>query len=232
MKLPHPRLGFLLVAALASPAITFSQPAEKPVPVLAEPNHKVALENAWLRVIDVHFPPGQTTLYHVHTIPSVVVELSDATIVSQEWGAAPGAPRATKPGESRYAPYDEKPLTHRVTNRGPGLFHVLDIELLRSPAVAATPPPAASANLKLEWEQKLARLYELTVAAGKSTEVEASGCAHLLIGVSGTVQTSAGASAAGREVRAGEYAFFPPQSGLRIDNRNSGSAACILLELK
>lgn len=231
--LPH-RLVALALAALAWPAAAHAQPPEKPVPVLAEPNHKVTLENAYLRLIDVHFPPGQTTLYHIHTVPSVVVELSDSTIVAQEWGAAPAAVRHVVPGEARYAPYDAQPLTHRVTNVGQSVFHVLDIELLRPPASVDIAPAAASPEMKLEWEQKLVRLYKFSLAAGKQAKVAPGGCAHLLIGVSGTVQSatgSSGASAPG-ELKPGAYLFFAPGSRIQIDNRGQEAAACVLLELK
>jgi len=155
--------------------------------------------------------------------------MSDATIVTQELGAAPAAARQVKPGEARYAPYDEKPLTHRVTNTGKTVFHVLDIELLRSPASVDTAPAAESRDLKLEWEQKLVRVYKFSLTSGKRTVVAASGCAHLLIGVSGTVQTAASAS---RELKAGEYLFFAPGSPIQVDNRADAAAECVLLELK
>src|SRR5882724_12782167 len=92
------RLGSVIIATLAWPIWSFSQALEKPVPVVQEPNHVVAFENDFIRMIDVHFPAGKTTLFHVHTIPSVVVELSNATIVTQEFGSAPAAPRTTHPG--------------------------------------------------------------------------------------------------------------------------------------
>ena len=226
---PHPalhvRIALLFAVALTSPAL--AQSSEKPVPVREEPNHKVAFENDYIRMIDVHFPAGATTLYHIHTIPSVVIELSNATIVSQEWGAAPPAPRATKPGETRYAPYDEKPLTHRVTNRGPGIFRVLDVELLHATASADAAAPISSPELKLEWEQKLARLYHVALAAEKHLELKADGCAHLLVSVSGAVQT-----APNHELKAGEYLYFARSERISINNRDHEDATCVLLELR
>ncbi len=231
---PLPRFLLIAVAALAWPAMAWSQPPEKPVPVLQEPNHKVTLENAYLRLIDVHFPSGQTTLYHIHTVASVVVELSDSTIVSQEWGAAPTAARHVAPGETRYAPYDEMPLTHRVTNAGASVFHVLDIELLRSSVGVEPAQPPPSPEIKPEWEQKLARLYQLALAPGKQTDVKPGGCAHLLVGVAGTVQIAAetGGTKVNRALPAGEYQFFAPGSHIQINNRDQAEAKCVLLELK
>ena len=229
MKAPRSCFALLLLHALA-----FAQSPEKPVLVVNEPCHKVTLENAWLRMLDVRVPADATTLYHVHTIPSVVVRISNANIVSQDWGAPPSAPSISAPGESRYAPYDEKPLTHRVTNRGPGVFHVLDIELLRSPADAALAPPSAPPELKLEWEQKLVRFYRAALASGKEFAVPRNGCAHLVISVYGNVQatTDSATNKASRELKAGEYLFFAPQSRIQVDNRGQEPASCIVLELK
>ena len=224
---PRLALALLCIAALA-------QSAETPVPVRDEPNHRVTFENDYLRMIEVHIPAGVTTLYHLHTIPSVVIRMSRTTIVSQEWGAAPPAPSPTAPGETRYAPYDEKPLTHRVTNRGPGVFQVLDIELLRPLASIDPTPPTPPPDFKLEWEQNRVRLYQLPLAAGKQTGIAANGCAHLLVSVSGAVQTSAGANATGtnRELKAGGYLYFAPHRRLQIGNRGTAAASCLLLELR
>jgi quercetin dioxygenase-like cupin family protein len=224
----------LAAAALAWPVAAFSQAPEKTVPVRDEPRHRVALENAHIRLIDVRFSPGTTTLYHTHTIPSVIVELSDSTIVTQEWGAAPAAPRHVAPGETRYAPYDEKPLTHRVTNAGSSEFHVLDIELLRPPASAGATPPATAPGLKLDWEQPLVRLYQLALAPDQRSEVPVDGCAYLVVGIEGTVQTgtSSDGATSTHELKAGEYRFFTPGSRFQIVNHGQDAARCVLLQLK
>ncbi len=224
----------LFAAAIAVTSAASAQVPEKPVPVREEPNHVVTFENDFIRMIDVHFPAGTTTLYHVHTIPSVVVELSHSTIVTQELGAAPAAPRATHPGETHYAPYDEKPLTHRVTNQGPGVFHVLDIELLRQPAVLDRALVAAPADSKLEWEQKFGRLFHLEFAPRGNREVIASPRAHLLICVEGEVIADSGGANAHliQELKSGDYRYFPPGTGLRLNNPTMDAPKCVLLELK
>lgn len=227
------RLG-LFAAALTVVSTASAQSPEKPVPVVKEPNHVVAFENDFIRLIDVQFPAGKTTLYHVHTIPSVVVELSNATIVTQEYGDAPAAPRTTHPGESRYAPYDEKPLTHRVTNQGPGIFRVLDIELLRRPADVETAPVSAPTDAKLEWEQKRARLFHLELAPRGFRELSASKRAYLLICATGEVDAEIGSATANKihELKSGDYRYFPPGTRLRINNPTMDATTCVLLELK
>ena len=105
--------------------------ADDPVPVQAEPKHKTVFENAFVRVIDVQIAPREITLYHRHVLPSVVVYLTRSTNRSESWPDHEILTRDIGPGQSRYAPYDLKPLTHRVTNTGAGLFRVFDIIVLR-----------------------------------------------------------------------------------------------------
>lgn len=204
---------------LAAPAFA----AEQPIPVAQEPRHKVALENAYVRVIDVHIPPGDTSLYHVHVIPSVVVELTHSLIVSQTYGQAAPPPRQVEPGESRYAPYDSKPLTHRVTNRGEDVFHVLDIELLH-PGGAAFGPPIEASGTVLAWAEKTVRSYRVSVPAGARCAIAPAAAARLVVAVSGA------GSIDGADLPAQAYRFFEPGRPVEIEARG-GAADYVLLEL-
>src|SRR5438045_2634886 len=128
MKLTSTMRTLLIV--LASFTTLAVQAAEKPVPVQQEPLHKVVFENNYLRIIDVQIRPGETSLYHTHEIPSVIVYLTKSTNRSESLPDKQILMRDVSPGQSRYAPYDQKPLTHRVTNTGSSLFRVFDIEVL------------------------------------------------------------------------------------------------------
>ncbi len=59
------------------------------VPVIKEPHHKPALVNEYVRLLDVHLNPRDTTLYHVHQTASVIVPISKTTTGIQKWGEAP-----------------------------------------------------------------------------------------------------------------------------------------------
>jgi quercetin dioxygenase-like cupin family protein len=100
-----------------------------PVPVEQEPHHHVIFENQYVRVLDVIVKPGETTLFHKHSLDNVAVHLSDATIKhqspGQDWIEAP-----VKEGAVGFAAGTKQPYTHRITNAGATLFHVLDIEVL------------------------------------------------------------------------------------------------------
>lgn len=220
-------LAFVLSAIVSSPA------AEMPVPVRQEPHHKVALENNHVRVIDVKIPPGKTTLYHVHDVPSVIVYLTSSTVSTQTWGEASSAPRRVSPGESRYAAYDEKTLSHRVTNTGAELFRVLDIELVGSAPKAGPFPLVTPSGMEMRWEEKRVRSSQLRLASHGRCHIPASGCAHLLIVTSGTItNTPTRPGSAAGEQKAQEFVFFPPQTGFQLLNPHQEPAEAVLLELK
>ena len=220
------RLFLLLPALLVS-----LRAADAPVPVVQEPCHRIVFENDYVRISDVQVPAGATTLYHVHTIPSAIVYLTKSSPASQPWGEAGATPRQTTPGDSRYANYDTKPLTHRVTNTGTNLFHVFDIELLHRPA--ATAFAASPAAVKVQWEENLLRSSRLVLPAGDRVELPASDCARLLIAIAGSVTTSV-TSRDERTVKPQEYAFFEPRA--RVSLRNAaggpGDVEAVLLELR
>src|SRR5215831_20496360 len=56
------------------------------VPVREEPRHHIVLQNEYVRLLDVRIPPGDTTLFHIHEIPSVFVMLSATKTATQVKG--------------------------------------------------------------------------------------------------------------------------------------------------
>jgi quercetin dioxygenase-like cupin family protein len=100
-----------------------------PVPVEQEPHHHVVFENQYLRVLDVVVKPGETTLFHTHSLDNVAVHLSDATIKHQVPGQG-WIESLIKEGAAGFAAGTKKPYTHRVANAGSTVFHVLDVQIL------------------------------------------------------------------------------------------------------
>lgn len=222
----------LLAAIFLGVACVSSRAADAPVPVQQEPLHRSVFENDYIRIIDVQIPPGKKTLYHIHVIPSVVVYLTKATNRSQTWGETTLLNRDVSPGESRYAPYDEKSLTHQVTNTGATLFRVFDIELLRpAPAVAPSPAPLAAPAVR-QWTEKRAAAARVPLAAGAHCAFAPDASAHLLIGISGAVSASADARhpEIRRPLNSADYVFVPAQTAFEL--RSDGAAAeALVLEL-
>jgi quercetin dioxygenase-like cupin family protein len=103
--------------------------AEDPVAVEQEPHHRVIFENQYVRILDVVVKPGETTLFHKHSIDNIPIILTDADnrtqFAGKDWGPTPA--KAKSVGFILGA---EKPYVHRINNQGSTVFHVIDVEVL------------------------------------------------------------------------------------------------------
>jgi hypothetical protein len=103
--------------------------ATDPVAVEQEPHHRVIFENQYVRVLDVVLHPGETTLFHRHSLDNVPIQLSDATVKRQfpgeDWAASPA-----KEGSVGFVGGSKSPYIHRISNTGATVFHVVDVEIL------------------------------------------------------------------------------------------------------
>jgi len=103
--------------------------AEDPVPVEQEPHHRVIFENQYVRVLDVVVKPGETTLFHKHSLDNIPVILTDADNRTQ-FAGKDWAPTPAKAESVGFIPGAAKPYVHRINNQGSTVFHVIDIEVL------------------------------------------------------------------------------------------------------
>ena len=88
------------------------------VPVIEEPRHRLALEDEYLRLLDVRIPPGDSTLYHSHTRDSVYIPVSGfQNLMNQEVGKA-AKQLVFKHGDVAYVEHSKAHFRHRVSNLG------------------------------------------------------------------------------------------------------------------
>jgi beta-alanine degradation protein BauB len=117
----------LATAAIAIAATVFAGTQSKEDPldaVRAAPDtHKVAFENAIVRVLDVHVPPGSIENRHRHP-HGLSVYFTDWTVKVTADGRAP----ETHQRKSGTFAWNEA-ITHTVQNVGKTEGHVLRIEL-------------------------------------------------------------------------------------------------------
>ncbi len=99
------------------------------VQVSKEPRHKPVLKNKYIRLLDVWLQPGDTTLFHIHSTPSVFIELSDAVISAQVKGGDWLKDQSVA-GKAWYRSFSPDALVHRVANLDTVPFHVNDIEII------------------------------------------------------------------------------------------------------
>jgi hypothetical protein len=103
--------------------------ADDPVPVEQEPHHRVVFENQYVRVLDVVVGPGETTLFHRHSIDNVPIILTDADNKTQ-FAGKDWAPTPAKAKSVGFIPGEAKPYVHRISNQGKTAYHVIDVEIL------------------------------------------------------------------------------------------------------
>jgi quercetin dioxygenase-like cupin family protein len=115
------------------------------VPLAKEPRHRVVFENAEFRILDVHIPPGDTTLDHVHDHDVATVSMTAGTATrtqspGQPW-SQPRPPRAA--GHANITEYAGKPASHRVENVGNAPYHLFAVENLRKAGWSTSPARSA-----------------------------------------------------------------------------------------
>src|SRR5882762_10137388 len=101
----------LLLVPLLSTTILF---CSAQIQVSQEPRHHNVFENAWVRVLDVHIPPGDTSLIHKHSTPSVFMILSN-TKTGSEVIVEPEKP-SFNDGHIWFEGFYTTPRIHRVWN--------------------------------------------------------------------------------------------------------------------
>jgi hypothetical protein len=196
------------------------------VQVSQEPRHHKVFENAWVRILDVHIPPGDTSQWHKHSTPSVFLILSNTKTGSQV-RIEPGKPSFAD-GNVWFEGFYDTPRIHRVWNADDHDFHVIDMELLHATHATIDAPLVGDA-FHLLFDEKPVRGYRVLV----------SGKNDLPIGIrkAGVVIVC---MADGQDVKAyhselhkrGDYVFVPAGSDLDIRNVGEEDAKLAVMELK
>jgi hypothetical protein len=139
-------------------------------PLSQEPRHKVAFENAELRILNVNVPPKDTTLEHKHELDIVTVSMmtKGTDTRTQPSGQPWGAVRTQQPlGNIQVTEYSGRPNSHRLENVGDGAFHLFAVENLKTNRWSTTPAVSAPAT-KLAQESRAFRVY--TVSLGRERQ--------------------------------------------------------------
>src|SRR5262245_9960319 len=101
------------------------------VQVSKEPMHKKVLENKYIRLMNVWLQPGDTTMYHIHSTPSVFLHFSNVMMSTQLKGQEWVTDR-TVPGYAWYRSFTPDSMVHRVSNGDTLALHVIDVEIVSS----------------------------------------------------------------------------------------------------
>ena len=118
-------LALAVGTAVLAGRLVLSQPADDaldPVRVAAD-THRVALENQFVRVLDVHLPPGKVEPRHRHP--------HGMSVYFTDWEAKvtpDGQPTEVHPRKAGTFAWNEA-VVHTVQNAGKTEGHILRIEL-------------------------------------------------------------------------------------------------------
>jgi quercetin dioxygenase-like cupin family protein len=118
-------LAMATVALAVAARLALSQPAEDPLdPVrVAGDTHRLAFENQFVRVLDVHLPPGKIEPRHRHP--------HGMSVYFTDWEAKvtpDGKPTEVHPRQAGTFAWNEA-VIHTVQNAGKTEGHILRIEL-------------------------------------------------------------------------------------------------------
>lgn len=168
------RILIVVSSIVATSVIHAATDAPIIVPVEQEPRHRLVFEKDDIRIINVNVPPGDTSLYHTHSDPTVYVVFSGVLLRAQTLGKQWTTLRPEqirRVGEIAYREdYLTKPLTHRVENIDDESFRVLGI--INSGAGAKARIVTATHTVtKPELDNNWFRGYRFKLEAGNTTDM-------------------------------------------------------------
>jgi hypothetical protein len=198
------------------------------VQVSKEPMHHNVFENAWVRVLDVHIPAGDTSLFHTHSTPSVFLVLSDTKTGSEVIMEPEKIPRLND-GHVWFEGFYDKPRVHRVWNSDTTEFHVIDMEILNK-KYQAVDPPLNIPSLTLLFDENPVRGYRLKLDPQATLRISRRRAPIVLVKLTdaaGTVQANNKSF-----IKRGDYTFIQSGSDISFINTSNASQDLGLFELK
>ncbi len=223
------KLWFNVAPAIVLLSLVATQETSAPVPVEQEPNHHLLLKNENVLVLRVTLQPGDRSLYHVHSVDDVAVWIGNTSATQQLLNLPESSPVEQKPGNISLRTLHETPFTHRVHNVGPGLFDVLDVELLQRPE---RPSPAVAGPVA--GENPSARVYKWTLAPGGVTPLHTHERPYLIVAVTGfpLKMTAPDGQSNTHEVKPGDFHWVSTKITHSLANAGNEQGQIVEIELK
>lgn len=203
-------------------------PVAAQVPVSKEPRHHNVFENAYVRVLDVHVPPGDTTQFHKHATPSVFIVLrpvkTGSHVIMEETHATALAKDAAISFEGFYT----KSRIHRVWNEDTAEFNVMDIELLnKNPSNIGS--PMQQKDLELLFDERPVRGYRLTLRKASTMQLPA----HAPFLIAGLTDASEAVSVNKKLFsKKGDFLFIKAGDFITFTNNGQEAYSFAILEIK
>ena len=222
---------FNVVPAIALATLFYTQEtsAPAPVPVEQEPHHHLVLKNDNLLALRVTLQPGELSLYHIHSVDDVAVWLGHSNAAQQLPNEPEDPPVEQKPGNISLRTLHETPFTHRVHNLGPGIFDVLDVELLQRPE-----HPSSAVAGPVAGENPSARVYKWTLGPGAVTPVHTHERPYLIVAATGfqLKMTAPDGQSFTHAIEPGDFHWVTSKVAHTLANAGTGEGQIVEIELK
>ena len=218
------------IALVLAVMLFFSTSIKAQVPVREEPRHPPVLQNKYFRLLDVWLPPGDTSLFHIHAIPSLFIILSNTFTGSQIKGGDWAKSNDTA-GKTWYRLFYPDILIHRVANFDTVPLHVNDIEILSS-YDSNHVTQRKHLPFPLLFENEKAFAYSLTKSNFNSQIIKNRGplIAELVSG-DGVIFNDA-VSKQSIKIKAGKYLYIEPGTSFNFASPGTGENKMVLFEIK
>jgi len=197
------------------------------VAVSKEPRHHNVFENAFVRVLDVHIKPGDTSLFHKHETPSVFIVLNSVKTGSEVIVEEAKATVFQKDAFITFEGFYKSPRIHRVWNEDTAEFHVMDVEILNKDPHDNN--DSLLSPFQLLFNEKPVRTYRLNIDKD-STILLQTKTPMLIVGLTDTQQMVRVNNTSFS--KKGDFLFVPSGSPAEFTNKNKQHFSFAVLQFK
>lgn len=198
--------------------------------VSKEPRHKPVLENKYLRLLDVWLPPGDTTLFHIHSTPSLFIYLNKVKISSQVKGHDWVNDQSVT-GFAWFNPFSPDSLVHRVCNADTLVFHVNDIEIL-SPFSKNNTAQLKALPFPVLIDNEKAFAYQLNDSGIRNQTISNRGPMVAVLVAGEAVSFHNTKTNQTLELKTGGYLYIEPGASFYFSFNNKERLNMVLFEIK
>ena len=197
------------------------------VAVSKEPLHKNVFENQYVRVLDLHIAPGDTTLFHKHVLPCVSISLHPVRTGAQTIVDDRGPKVSSLDRRITFEGFYQSPRVHRVWNRDTSLFHWMDVEVLTK-GDSNIKAPISVNGLTQVFEAPPVRAYRLVLKSNQKLDFK-SARPLLIVGLNDAGKIMVNKKSFSKQ---GDFLFVQPSQKISLANKDGQEYTFAVLELK
>ena len=197
------------------------------VAVSKEPLHKNVFENQYVRVLDLHIAPGDTTLFHKHVLPCVSISLHPVRTGAQTIVDDRGPKVSSLDRRITFEGFYQSPRVHRVWNRDTSLFHWMDVEVLTK-GDSSIEAPIALEGFTQVFDAPPVRAYRLVVKSHQKLDFK-SARPLLIVGLNDAGKIMVNKKSFSKQ---GDFLFVQPSQKISLANKDGQEYTFAVLELK